>query len=266
MTYIGKNIKKIRTVKNLSQAAFAHLFHLARPSVGAYEEGRSEPKMETVMQIAQYFGLSIDLLLSKELTINELYGFDIFKKELKKDNLLKRVAEGAEKPTYPETAFVKVSQMMEYLVHHQDADFSSQLPAVRFPEETKTTTRAFEVPGSEMLYEQHGLHHGDVVFCTAVGLDDLVSLQPGQVYVVVTVGQLLVRRLLETGGRQKLTLKADNPDYPIVEVPLTEVRELWEVQGVYSTFLRPPTLLEERLALLESTIQQLSRRVRKLEE
>ena len=34
MSFIGKNIKKIRTVKNLSQAGFAQLFNLARPSVG----------------------------------------------------------------------------------------------------------------------------------------------------------------------------------------------------------------------------------------
>ncbi|MBC8084861.1 MAG: helix-turn-helix transcriptional regulator, partial [Hymenobacter sp.] len=79
MSYVGKNIRKIRTVKKLSQAAFAELFGLARPSVGAYEEGRSEPKMETLIQIAQHFGLSVDLLLTKELTVNELYNFDIFK-------------------------------------------------------------------------------------------------------------------------------------------------------------------------------------------
>ncbi|MCZ6899785.1 MAG: transcriptional regulator, partial [Bacteroidetes bacterium] len=34
MSYIGKNIKKIRTIKKLSQAQFAQLFNLARPSVG----------------------------------------------------------------------------------------------------------------------------------------------------------------------------------------------------------------------------------------
>ena len=79
MSNVGKNIRKLRTIKKLSQAAFAELFGLARPSVGAYEEGRSEPKMETLIQIAQHFGLSVDLLLTKELTVNELYHFDIFK-------------------------------------------------------------------------------------------------------------------------------------------------------------------------------------------
>ncbi len=72
MSIIGKNIRKIRTVKKLSQAAFAEIFNLARPSVGAYEEERSEPKLETVIQIANYFGISIDSLLTKELTINDL--------------------------------------------------------------------------------------------------------------------------------------------------------------------------------------------------
>jgi transcriptional regulator with XRE-family HTH domain len=81
MGIIGKNIRKIRTVKKLSQAAFAELFNLARPSVGAYEEGRSEPKIDTLIQIAQYFGISIDSLLTKELTINDLFNFNVHLQE-----------------------------------------------------------------------------------------------------------------------------------------------------------------------------------------
>ena len=50
LSFIGRNIKKIRQVKKISQAEFAHLFHLSRPSIGAYEEGRSEPKIETLIQ------------------------------------------------------------------------------------------------------------------------------------------------------------------------------------------------------------------------
>ena len=40
MSYIGKNIKKLRSVKGLSQAKFAELFDIKRASIGAYEEGR----------------------------------------------------------------------------------------------------------------------------------------------------------------------------------------------------------------------------------
>ena len=65
------NIKKIRSAKKLSQAQFASIFDLNRGSIGAYEEERAEPKVDTIIQIANHFGLSVDLLLNKELTVNE---------------------------------------------------------------------------------------------------------------------------------------------------------------------------------------------------
>lgn len=88
MSLIGKNIKKIRAVKKLSQTAFADLLSLSRTSVGAYEEERAEPKIDTVILIANHFGISIDSLLSKELTINEVLKFDKHSERfLKKDSL-----------------------------------------------------------------------------------------------------------------------------------------------------------------------------------
>ena len=75
--FFGKNIKKIRLIKKLSQAAFAELFGLKRSSIGAYEEGRAEPKLEMIIRIAKYFGVSVDSLVNSELTVNELYGLDV---------------------------------------------------------------------------------------------------------------------------------------------------------------------------------------------
>ncbi|MCG8696555.1 MAG: helix-turn-helix domain-containing protein [Bacteroidales bacterium] len=84
MTYLGKNIKKIRSIRKLSQMAFADLFGVSRASVGAYEEGRAEAKLETIMAIANYFSVSVDDLLTKELTVNELYHFNIFDDKIAK--------------------------------------------------------------------------------------------------------------------------------------------------------------------------------------
>lgn len=85
MSYVGKNIKKIRSVKNLNQSQFADLFELKRASIGAYEEGRAEPKIATLIEIAKHFGISTDDLLNKELSVNDLYHFDIFKKDYVKN-------------------------------------------------------------------------------------------------------------------------------------------------------------------------------------
>ena len=75
MSFFGKNIKKIRTVKGMSQSAFAEIFGLKRATLGAYEEHRSEPKIETIIKIANYFSIKIDNLLTNEITVNELLQF-----------------------------------------------------------------------------------------------------------------------------------------------------------------------------------------------
>ena len=54
MSLFGKNIRKIRNVRNMSQQSFADLFDLKRGTLGAYEEGRSEPRIETILKIANY--------------------------------------------------------------------------------------------------------------------------------------------------------------------------------------------------------------------
>jgi transcriptional regulator with XRE-family HTH domain len=75
MSSIGKNIRKIRTIKGLSQTSFANLFHLTRASISAYEELRAEPKMDVTLEIAKYFNIPIEELLSHEITVNEFSKF-----------------------------------------------------------------------------------------------------------------------------------------------------------------------------------------------
>ncbi len=72
MSFFGVNIKKIRQVKGLSQKAFADLFELNRGVISAYEEGRAEPKIETVLKVAHYFSLDLDDFLTKTLQVNHL--------------------------------------------------------------------------------------------------------------------------------------------------------------------------------------------------
>lgn len=77
MTYFGTNLKKIRQIKGLSQQAFAELIDLNRGVISSYEEGRAEPKIETLLRIANYFGISTDDIISKPLTVNQLANFEL---------------------------------------------------------------------------------------------------------------------------------------------------------------------------------------------
>jgi transcriptional regulator with XRE-family HTH domain len=76
MTKIGANIKKIRTTKGLSQQAFADLFALTRGNISSYEENRAEPRLETVMQIANYFSIPLDQFVNQNLSIHEILKYN----------------------------------------------------------------------------------------------------------------------------------------------------------------------------------------------
>lgn len=85
MTYFGTNIKKIRQIKGLSQNSFAELLDLNRGVISSYEDGRAEPKIETVLRIADYFKIPMNDLLSKALTVNQLVNFSDFEETISKE-------------------------------------------------------------------------------------------------------------------------------------------------------------------------------------
>lgn len=73
---LSRNLRKLRSFKNMTQTDFAALFGLNRPNLGSYEEGRSEPKLATLEKIARHFKLTIDDLVCRELTVNQIAGFE----------------------------------------------------------------------------------------------------------------------------------------------------------------------------------------------
>ncbi len=259
MSTIGKNIKKIRAVKKISQAAFAEMFNLSRGTVGSYEEERAEPKTDTIIQIAQKFGLSIDILLTKELTVNELFKFDIFKHEkiAQKNHIIpdKDEQEGA-------TPLVKSNQYIEYLVNYQNKDFVNRLPFVSLPNTHDKKSMAFEVRDEAMSWLETGLQAGDILSCCLVAEPFQKHLEAGKVYVIVSEKDIYVRRFEQL--RDKLHFVADNPQSKLLDFDEKEILELWKVEGYYSTFLKPPILIEERISVLEQKTAAIEERLKKI--
>ena len=260
MSFIGKNIKKIRTIKKLSQAEFAKKFNLARPSVGAYEEGRAEPKIDTVIQIAQEYRLSIDLLLTKELTINELYRFDIFKDNYDQELAAKDQDESDVIKAKHRTAFVPAAQSLEYIVNHKNKDYVSSLPWIYLPIHLNAASRAFEMIGSEMEYNHNGLHHGDILVCENTSFDQ-DKIKTGKVYLAVTKQEISVRRITRVQGNT-YEFTSDDPNYLPTELHQNELLELWRVRGAYSTYLNPPKTIEEKVLRLEKDLSELRKHLK----
>ena len=61
---IANNIRFLRKQENLSQEKFAERFGVSRQSVAKWESGESVPDVLKCREIAEYYTLSIDVLVS----------------------------------------------------------------------------------------------------------------------------------------------------------------------------------------------------------
>ena len=65
--HFAANLQKLRLKKGITQGKLADDLLLSRPNIGAYEEARAAPKYDQLIQIAEYFNITIDELLKTEL-------------------------------------------------------------------------------------------------------------------------------------------------------------------------------------------------------
>lgn len=61
-----KNLKTLRTSANLTQRELAEKLKIPKTNIGHYEIGVSQPSIETITKLADYFGCSIDYLLGHQ--------------------------------------------------------------------------------------------------------------------------------------------------------------------------------------------------------
>lgn len=251
MSLIGKNIKKIRTVKKLSQADFSNLFNLARASVGAYEEGRSEPKIETLIQIAHYFSISIDTLLTKELTINELYQFDIFSRtnnERDHDDLEEK------------TPLVRKESQLEYIVQKDNKDYINNLPSIMIPLPKNKKSRAFINADPLINYHGKGIFIDDIMICNF--FDHLKgTFEEGKYYVLVNQDHIACRKF-EQCADKKLVFGFPDPELAKEHFQADEILECWELIFNCSGRLQfdGHESLEKRISNLEKQVMNLLNR------
>ena len=59
-------LKELRTAKNISQIELANYLHVSNTTVSNCESGKRVPNMETLIQIANYFDVSLDYLLGRD--------------------------------------------------------------------------------------------------------------------------------------------------------------------------------------------------------
>ena len=63
MNEVANSIKKLRQEKQLSQEQLAEQLHVTRQAVSSWETGKTQPDIETLTRLAEFFGVSVEHLI-----------------------------------------------------------------------------------------------------------------------------------------------------------------------------------------------------------
>jgi len=221
MAHIPNNIKFMRKKHGFTQETFAQALGINRPSVGAYEEGRADPRLTTLSKMAELFHVSVDELINEDLTVEN---------RVPKSNV-KVLAVTVDDADEEFIELVPTKAAAGYTSGYADHEYLTDLPRFHLPVLPKGGTyRAFEITGDSML----PIVSGSII----VGKyeEQLNDIRNGNTYVLVTSSEGVVYKrvfnYIEEKG--KLFLVSDNQAYSAYEMDPADVIEIWEAKAYIS--------------------------------
>ena len=218
MSIFSENIKLLRTQAGISQQKLADELIITRVRFAKYEEGKSEPPFDILKRIANYFHVSIDILINVDL--NKIPLNSMLKME---DNrLLLPITIDKSGRDYIEILPYKAKA--GYLSGYSDPEFIEKLQQMQLPFLTKGKYRAFPIEGSSMP------PHNDKSFVVGKYIEKLSDVKDGKTYVVLTRNDGIVyKRLYRKPKRETIFIfHSDNIVYQPYEVKANDMLEIWE--------------------------------------
>ncbi len=223
---LHSNLKFLRKKKSLTQETMAEALGISRSKLAGYELNINPP-LETLLLISDYLGVSVDILLRKDLErlseykLRELLETDRFLRGRNLRILTTTVDDSGRELIEVVSQKAKAS----YLAGFADPEFIGELPRFSLPFlPTDKKHRVFQVDGDSML----PIPEGAWIVCEYV--DDWTRVKDGEKYVVVTEQDGVTFKIVYNQIKEKenLLLCSANPIYRPFEVSINDVREIWK--------------------------------------
>lgn len=218
MKKLSKNIQYLRQLRKMTQEDLAEALDVTRSRIGSYEENRSEPPIEKLIQFSEYFELPIDILVKNDLSLSKEKSF----MEIGKHRVLFPIVVDDQNEDVIEVIPIKASA--GYLNGYSDPEYIEQLAQIKLPFIPTGKHRAFPIKGDSML----PLKDGSWVIGKFV--EDIQDLRDGRTYVLLTKTEGIVYKRVynQIEENSSLLLKSDNKVYQPYAVPISEILEIWE--------------------------------------
>lgn len=164
---------------------------------------------------------------------------------LKGSQSLRVVAVTVDKVGNDNTILIPARAQAGYTRSYNEAAYLEQMRPYQIPGFEHGSYRAFEVNGDSM---EPIINHRDIVVCSFVDRWDL--LKPGEIYVVVTHENILLKRIPRriTDRKGMVDLLSDNSTVKPYDLPAADIVQIWMVLGYISTYIpSQPDITIERL-------------------
>lgn len=226
-TYFSQNLQYLRKKlpNKVSQEKLAEEMDIKKPTLGSYESGRTEPKYADLIKLANYYGVNVGDLLTKDLAKepvgekeSSLNNFRVLISTVNADN-----EENIE--------FVPLKATAGYVEGFGDVEFIESLPVFQVPFLPKDKKyRVFPIQGDSML----PLKEGSLVFAEYVA--DWWNIKNGTVCIVVTQDEGIVLKRVYNYLEEKglMVLKSNNERYAPYVVMRDNIKEMWKFAGYFS--------------------------------
>ncbi len=260
MQVVTSNIRHLRKSAGYTQAQLAEKLDIKRSLVGAYEEGRAEPKLSTLVNVAKLFEVSLDQLITVDFTREGIMPGAGGEATKTTGGNLRVLAITVNEEEKENIELVPYKASAGYLNGYADPEFMEELPRFRLPMlGTGGTYRAFEISGDSML----PIASGTVI----VGryIEDWNLIKDGTPCIIVSQkeGVVFKRVFNKIKDTAVLHLHSDNPVYSPYEVHVQDVVEIWEARSyISSTF----PIADLSLNKLSSIVLDLQKEVQKLKK
>ena len=254
MVKINENIRYLRKKKGWTQEKFSCKIGIKRSLVGAYEEGRSDPRLNNLLKMCEVFSISLDNILRKDVS------------KLREENYLddnsqkvKVLSITVDKEGDENIELINQKASAGFTNSYSDFEFIESLPKFQLPFlHFSGTHRAFEIKGDSML----PLTSGSIVIGKYI--ESIDFLRDGKTYIVLTKDDGIVYKRVET-KENTIQLISDNKKYEPYEVNNDDVIEIWEAIAFFSLDLPRPdneySTLKEDINNLYSNLDQLKNKL-----
>jgi transcriptional regulator with XRE-family HTH domain len=243
----------MRKRKELTQGQLADKLGIKRSLIGAYEEGRAVPKLLVIQQMSLLFGLSIDRLLTVDLSKEDVLPASDFR-------VLSTVVDTDNEERI---SIVPVKASAGYLNGLTDPEYVAELPHFALPVSELSqglTYRVFQIKGDSML----PVPPGSYIFCSYV--ESFSGIRDGKPYIIITADEGIIYKRVynHINDDGTLLLKSDNEEYEPYSIQADTVLEVWQALGFLTFELPEPEKID--MGKLSSMVFKMQEEINKLKE